>query len=125
MFLGNLTVYNGEKPASAQRRAAAKQTIEGITTNSYTLTGLTGQKYTYRVKAVANGKESEWSNSITLVISEIIDAIEQSLWEDGTVEVYNSNGIFLRRTSLMNWQNNLPRGIYILKSAGSTRKIVK
>ena len=125
MFLGNLTVYNGEKPASAQRRAAAKQTIEGITTNSYTLTGLTGQKYTYRVKAVANGKESEWSNSITLVISEIIDAIEQSLWEDGTVEVYNSNGIFLRRTSLANWQNNLPRGIYILKSAGSTRKIVK
>ena len=125
MFLADLFVYNDEKPANAPRRASVKNTIEGITTNSYTLTELTGQKYTYRIKALANGKESEWSNPITVVLPEIIDAIEQRPWEDGTVEVYNPSGLFLRRTSITNWQNGLPQGIYILKSAGSTHKVMK
>lgn len=127
MFLGNLVINNGDSnTAAGAPLRASKRTIDGITTNSYTLTDLSGEKYTYRVKAFIDDASSDWSNTITVEMPVIVDAIENvNINGDTFVEIYNISGVLLRRTTAASWQDTLPRGTYILKSANGTRKVYK
>jgi len=91
-YISAVVIYDGELTAEeietklsesetksrVMYRASYKQTFTGITDTSYTVNGLTGTNYTYRVKAVVAEKgESDWSNRVSVNLKDAALAIER------------------------------------------------
>lgn len=101
---------------------------EGITGTSHTLTGLTPNgTYAWRVKAVNEGASSPWTDlqTVQLLMPEGIEQVEASLPADTPVSIYSADGRLVRTATLGSWSRNLPAGVYLLKSATGTRRVVK
>ena len=78
-YVYNVSIYNGDLIAKAQRRAVVEEgdstwrTVSGITDTCYTVQALAGGIYEYYVKAIyTDGTQSVWSNiqHVTIVAAE-------------------------------------------------------
>lgn len=77
-FLSAVAVFDGEVSQEEAEAALAAQDsqsrvlyhglFEGLTDTVYTVEGLAGSSYTYRVKAVADDGESDWSDKVSVLI---------------------------------------------------------
>lgn len=132
-FIGSVAFYDGEislediqylNGTDAPRRLQ-QQTIADITSTSYTVTGLTGNQYTYRVKAISSTNESDWSNRVSVVFAADAITATEAGNGNGLTDIYSLNGQLLRRTVDGSLPADLPAGIYILHSGRSVRKVMK
>ena len=84
IYLKKITIYDGDftleeimeaSPAKAMPVLASATEndgtiiIEGITDCHYTLTGLTAPQYRFMVKAIVDGKDSNWSTAKTVTLT--------------------------------------------------------
>lgn len=84
IYLKKITIYDGDftleeimeaSPAKAMPVLASATEndgtiiIEGITDCHYTLTGLTAPQYRFMVKAIVDGKDSNWSTAKTITLT--------------------------------------------------------
>jgi hypothetical protein len=100
--------------------------IEGITDTHYTFEGLTSSRYTYRVKAIAKERESAWSNRVTASDPTGIESITLDQLDPSTiVNVFSTSGQLIRKTTIANWSQALPRGTYILRTKNRAFKTAK
>ena len=102
-------------------------TVEGITDTEYTFTGLTANCYTYRVKAITGSRTSKWSNRVTVSLDPTgIDIITLDALDGNTiVDVFTTSGQLIRKTTLANWSQSLPRGTYILRTKNAAFKLAR
>ncbi|MBQ3781181.1 MAG: M6 family metalloprotease domain-containing protein [Bacteroidaceae bacterium] len=104
------------------------RTVTDVTDCYYYFADLDNGKYTFRVQAIdAEGNESEWSNSVEVLL-EPATAIQclPSLTDDATVAVYTLSGLRVKTAAdAATWHLGLPRGTYILRSANATVKVAK
>ena len=101
--------------------------VEGITDTEYTFTGLTSTRYTYRVKATAGSRVSKWSNKVTVNLDPTgIDLITADALDENTlVDVFTTSGQLIRKTTMANWSQSLPRGTYILRTKNTAFKLAR
>ena len=101
--------------------------VEGITDTEYTFTGLTSTRYTYRVKATAGSRVSKWSNKVTVNLDPTgIDLITADALDGNTlVDVFTTSGQLIRKTTMANWSQSLPRGTYILRTKNAAFKLAR
>ena len=105
---------------------SGKTIIEGITDTHYTFEGLTSSRYTYRVKAIAKERESAWSNRVTASDPTGIESITLDQLDPSTVvNVFSTSGQLIRKTTIANWSQALPRGTYILRTKNRAFKTAK
>jgi hypothetical protein len=105
---------------------SGKTIIEGITDTHYTFEGLTSSRYTYRVKAIAKERESAWSNRVTASDPTGIESITLDQLDPSTVvDVFSTSGQLIRKTTIANWSQTLPRGTYILRTKNRAFKTAK
>lgn len=103
-----------------------KALIEGITDTHYTFVGLTSGRYTYRVKAIVGERESEWSNRVTASDVTGIESITLDQLDPNTaVDVFTTSGQLIRKTTIANWSQSIPRGTYILHTKNRAFKRAK
>lgn len=117
IYLSGFAVENGQE--------ATITDITGIRETQYTFTNLTGTLFCYRVKAVANGSSSAWSEAMSVDLATgISDAsTDASLFADDMVEVYTLGGVKVKNTLFACWADGLSRGTYILKGIKTVRKV--
>jgi M6 family metalloprotease-like protein len=122
-YFTNIVVVDGNASGSTFQ----KSLVEGITSTSYSFTNLANQNYAYRVKAITPKGESDWSNTVQVVLPENVLDIISGVSTSGSnrVEVYGIGGVLLRQGTSSNWSNDLPQGTYILKTQNGTFKVRK
>lgn len=125
-----ISAFDNIVPGSSQteQTTVSSFTVEAPTTE-LRLSDLAQTRYSYRVQAVnAKGKTSAWSNVVDVLLPTTPTAIHciPSLTSDSTVAVYTLSGQSIKSTaSPTDWADNLPHGIYILRSGLHTYKVVK
>lgn len=98
--------------------------IADVSTNSYTFTQLDGALFGYRVKAVTSEGSSDWSEWKKVDLVTALDEVSADGWHPTSlVDVYAPNGVWLKRTEAARWAQGLPKGIYLLRCEGETRKV--
>jgi len=121
-YVSLMEVYDGEYTleeleSSETMSTVSTKTIEGVKNTQYTFTGLTGTNYEYRVKAVVDGVESAWSNTVSVTLnnaSEILSVMEDN--SDAPVEYFTLNGMKIARPTA--------KGIYIIRQGKNSKKII-
>lgn len=132
-YVKSVDIYTGDAFSEAAQAKSARVntpaddiiTIEGITTNHYTVTGLQeGAKYDYRIRKVPvdseNWNPSPWTEKILLELDLSTGIILHPEYLDGIgseTRYYTIQGYLLPK------RPTLP-GIYIEKSSGKTRKVI-
>lgn len=91
--------------------------IDTVRNNTVTLEHLKeGESYQYRVRAMAdtyeNSSFSEWK-----VAQLSVNSIQEVLKDEDAVEVYSVQGVKLLHTTLADARRQLPKGLYVVKSA--------
>ena len=124
-YIEDMTVYNGKFTTADFEEGgndSKTQTFEGITETSYTFTGLTANRYEYRVKAVNKEGESEWSESKKINLKSVVEGITAAPIVGGWAEVFTMDGRRVGSFKSNSALQQLPAGIYVVRQAGMTRK---
>lgn len=99
-----------------------KELVEEVTTeeNSYKFENLEQGEYLYRVKATVGDVESDFSGYVKVVLgtASVLDVVEHG----SDVVIYTITGVKICEGNVGVLQN-MPRGIYIVKSSAGIKKI--
>lgn len=127
VYLKEVKVYDGEFAVdelfSTKARVSANEVTVDAPATSHAFTGLTGNAYTYKVKAVTEEGESAWSNKMEVTLQGSGIA-EIPVGEDGDAEYYNLQGVRVLRTQNGEPASKLSPGIYLMRKNGKTVKVI-
>ena len=79
------------------------------------------------VKAITGSRTSKWSNRVTVSLDPTgIDIITLDALDGNTiVDVFTTSGQLIRKTTLDNWSQSLPRGTYSLRTKNAAFKLAR
>ena len=92
------------------------------TSTNYTFTGLTTGKYRYRIRALEEGINSEFSEKKDVILSENTGIITHDTIDNNDIEIYSLSGLLIYKGK----ENNIPKiekGVYVIRRHNKTEKI--
>jgi len=126
-YIEDITVYNGKFTAEDFKNSTDDsnvKTFEGITDTFYTFTDLTASRYMYRVKAIGEQGESEWSANRMINLEAEVNGIDHAVSLGGVTEIFTIDGRHMGIYKKGNALNQLPAGVYIIRQGNQTKKVI-